>query len=565
MRCLLLATALLFVVTAACNSAVCAPDLFLVDGICGTERICPTACLAHEICSGDSEPYACACAPGYEGSPCRWAGVVQNPKFERPSDAEEPTYWDDVGRKGATLVSSDDGPVGGGVGVLLTEVVCAAGGLSQTVEMPTYHDAEPLIATITYRTANFDAFAVGIGRSWKDLPSTDDAWVVPPVEFCLGEGAYGNSSNKGEVNIFLASSEPTANCNTDLENAIRIDHLDIRPDETETCLAPGVVRNGSAEQTEPENDWRYAAEAGIQASLQDDVGENISRGARIFREAAVTGTASMTTDMSIPLPTEDGSPALRFWWTGTSGDLFQVDIGSAEASSLSRRSVDRLTGSSAGPTAAINAGDSVSYCLPPWTHGNVVDLTFSLVDASSSTNTDLVVDNVVVLSEEPTCEGSAELLDPGFESAPGHWLGSYLVGSQNQNVRTQTENVRTGAGALEMEYWTTAPNLAMENFLLIPENLDSEGPQLVFYARVPAKPDADLEMVLGRSDAEVERKPLATGSGWLLNKICLPQEWSGRWFRFQVQASGSDAVIGRKSLYLDDFRLTTSGDCPVAP
>ncbi len=547
-----LAVLVLALEAGACNSAVCAPELFEVDGACLTVPVCDEPCGAHEICDGSTRPYSCKCAPGYEGVPCAWVGVVRDPEFEGLQNADGESYWVDEGDKGATIVPSVGG---GGEGSLFASVVCNAGGLSQVLEMPSYRAAgAPLMAEVTYQADDVEGAAIGFDRAWRYLPATLGHWET--ARFCLGEAAFGQEPNGGPVKLQVSASERAPGCFEDEPvGKVRVDELFITPADPGSCPPPGDVLNGAANVED--GGWKFAQEGVAEAALVEGVGQGGSDGARLLRESGSTDLAAMSTQVSVPTPGTLPFPAIRFWWRGSSTQAFQVELGTFVGLGEPRRSLDRLIGN--------NAERNNIYCLPPWTHGNVVDITFSLVDEGAVDETELLVDEVEVVSD-PDCGESTDLLDPGFESAPNRWPGVYLGASPNQAAIMQDDGAlaRNGDGVFELTYWTSEAEMRFESFVLVPPSDEAGGPQLVFHSDVVAVPETTVEWVLGRADEK--RGDLTPGGDWQRNEVCLPPEWAGRWFRFQVRVgppNEAGIAISTKRVFLDDFELTTSADCPA--
>lgn len=257
----------------------------------------------------------------------------------------------------------------------------------------------------------------------------------------------------------------------------------------------------------------------------------------------------MTTDMSVPRLEGGQAPALRFWWKGSPQQLFEVELGTfADFESGDRgRQLATLVGT--------GSDHDHIYCLPPWAHGNVLDLSFSLTEGDPSKSAELVVDNVEITTD-PDCGTNSELLDPGFDYAPNLWSGTRLS-SLSEEVTLVEDR---GNGVLELAYWTGGADLGMETYVLVPESDEQGGPALTFLSRAPSVPSTEVEWVLGRS--EFDRKGIHTLDEWRPNEVCLPPQWTDRWFRIQVRAKGSaEMPIDREEVWLDDFSLGTSPSC----
>ncbi len=530
----------------ACQSAECAAGLEFRSGRC----IDPTQpgecepCGVHEFCDTIETPNVCSCAPGYEGNPCAFAGLIVDPGFE---EAINTGSWADDGGKGATVLPTlgDRDP---GEGALDSSVICNAGGLLQTMRAPSFELAEPLVAEVNYIAEGVHGLAVGFGRSWTRLRPGAPSWRSET--FCLGEGAYGEGPNGGEVEVRISASERDANCyQPEPGSEIRVDHFTVRPAAEITCPAPGDVLNGTAELDG--ESWRILTDGNVDAGFEAGVGHLGTSGARLARDAGETGRATMTTQLSVLLPKEEtGPPALRFWWRGTSGGLYDVALGTMVDLDDRGRQADTLVGTGSGL-------DRI-YCLPPWTHGSVLDLSFSLIGEGSSA-VELVVDNVT-LTTDPDCGTEEGLLDPSFESAPNSWLGA-VVHSSLETVLLQTNSklARSGDGLLELSYENADANLAMETYVLVPQSDGEDGPAVTFYSRSPATVSSEVQWVLGRS--EIERGGVRTEVGWEPNEVCLPPQWAGRWFRLQVSVGSPEGLVRQERVLLDDFSLGTSRGC----
>ena len=538
----------LFVVR-ACQSAECAEGLELVDGQCRTP-ICD--CGGHEFCDTSVMPSVCRCVAGYEreGPACVFAGLIRDPGFQQEVDTGA---WSDDGDKGATVLPFSRGDKDPGKGALDDSVICNAGGLLQRVEMPPYDLAEPFVAEVNYKAEGVYGLAVGFNRSWKRLRPTGPDWVTET--FCLGDGGYGEAPNGGEVDVRISASERDPNCyNAEPGSSIQIDQFRIRLAEDNECLQPGSVLNGTADLDGKLWDFRTEPEGSAEAGFAPTEGRDGTSGARVARNDGQTGRATMMTQISVPLPASRPSPALRFWWTGTSGALFDVALGTLVDLDDPGRQVDTLVGS----------GSKLFhiYCLPPWTHGSVLDLSFSLPDDDSSP-VELVVDDVTITSD-PDCGDEEDLLDPTFEAVENRWLGS-SVSSIFDVVWLQAPMeeplARSPAGLMELGYETAEAELSMETYVLVPESEGDEGPAVAFYSLSPVTPSAEVQWLLGRS--EVETGGVETEIEWQPNEVCLPPQWAGRWFRLKIRVGPTGTIFTRERILLDDFSLGTSPTCPT--
>jgi len=531
------------IASTGCSSSTCGEGFEIREGRCVAVSAlsCPESCNAeaHQTCDTSLTIPACGCAPGYAGDPCTWSGVLRDPGLE------DATAWELT--NGATIFPELEGRMG--VASLAPDVVCSGGAIGQRVEMPPYDAAEPLVAEVTYRARDVNGIAVGLGRAWKHLQSTDgDEWSTR--RFCLGEAAYGASAA-----IQVASSEKTRFCNEPPVEVgtIEVDRLTIELASPGECPLPGEVFNGDAESAA--EGWSFSTTGGATAGFTVGGGRQGTDGVRLSSpETALDGRAAMTTKVSVPLPTPAASPSLRFWWNGTTDHFFPVEVGTFFDLNSLDRALETLVGG--------GVEQEYAYCLPPWTHGTVVDISFFL--RAFSEQSEIIVDDVSVALDE-ACTNSTDIHDPGFESAERRRPGIILSGSLDQSFAVVRDSIRahSGEGFLEVEYSATGVSVILEVWVFVPAPDESGGPQVRFHSLVPADPELQVRWVLGR--ATEREADLLGGGGWLLNEACLPPKWANRWYRFQIWVgSGVDdlPVDPPKSVLLDNFALTTSPACP---
>ena len=533
---------------ASCASPVCRPELVAQGGRCVpgevVEKECEPACrsTAHQVCDGDAESPSCICAPGYEGDPCTWSGVLEDSGF-----AEEAAW---TRTRGATVLPFERGsPIDVGIGFLAPSVACNAGELSQSIEMPDYEAAEPFVAEVTYRAREVYGLSLGFNRAWTQLDATsDDEWRTERV--CLGEAAYG-----GQVSVQLGAREQFPTCFQEPTGDIEVDHLTIVPAEPGECPAPGTVLNPTGDANE--GGWQFDTTLGAEAGFAEGEGRGGSSGVRLARDGEQRAVA--WTKLSVPSPESMPSPALRFWWRGTAGQRFRFQIGSYE-------SIGNDDGSLALDDATGNGSDtSYLYCLPPWTHGNVVDLIFRPLVEGAGEPSELVIDDVEFISDS-RCGTSTDVLDPSFDAGPTRTFGvTYLTPFQVATLRTEPSLSRTeDGGVLEISYWNEQAIMDYETWVFVPESNGDAGPAVVYWSRVPQGHVKPIQTVLGR--AAVEPRALLVGGGWRRNIVCLFPEWSGRWFRLKWQLGdippiGTAALDPPVRIYIDDLELTTDTNC----
>jgi hypothetical protein len=419
--------------------------------------------------------------------------------------------------------------------------------------MPSYEVSEPLVAQVTYRAQGLYGLALGFNRAWTTLePSYDEDWQTERV--CLGEAAYG-----GAVSVQLAAPEEHPSCFADPQGDIEVDRLDIVLAELGECPEPGEVLNGSAD--DGGGGWQWETTGTAVAGFVDGAGRQGTSGVRLAREGSDRVVA--WTKLSVPSTESLASPALRFWWRGTALLPFKFQIGRYDqiGSGTGALPIDDPYGT--------GSDANYLYCLPPWTHGNVVDLIFrTLVDISMEAS-ELVIDDVEIVSDS-RCGTSTDVLDPGFDAGPARIMGvTHFTPYSAASLRTEPSLSRTGnGGVLELSYSNEAAVMWFETWVLVPESSGNEGPAIFYWSNVPAINEKPFRSVLGR--AAVAPEFLFAGGGWQESRpICLPPEWSGRWFRFQwrlgdIPPSGDAPVEPPIRIYIDDLRLATDATCPSA-
>jgi hypothetical protein len=468
---------------------------------------------------------------------------------------QNPDAWTVSPRGGAILPDERFTPTDDGIAFFAPSVACNAGVVSQMVEMPSYEVAEAFAAEVTYKAQGLLGWSLGFNRAWTQLRETsDDLWRTERV--CLGEAAYG-----GPVLVQTGSTEQHPSCFDEPQGDIQVDHVAIVVADPGECPAPGEVLNGDAEEDQgsqcdaTSTGWRCETTSTAEAGLVEGAGRGGTAGIRIAREGSARAAA--WTKLSVPSSESLPSPALRFWWKGTSGAPFRFEIGRFEGVGQGAFPLDTAIGS--------GSDENFVYCLPPWTHGNVVDLIFKFALGTSTELNELVIDDVEIVSDE-SCGATTDLLDPGFEAGPNEIMGVTIFDpfEATATLRTEPSLARTGEGALELSYFSESAVMWFETWVFVPESNGDEGPAAFFWSNVPSANEKEIKSVLGR--AAVDPRDLQPGGGWRRNRVCLFPEWSGRWFRLQLRlgdfaTAGTAPVDPPIRIYIDDFELTTDDGC----
>ncbi|MEM7135824.1 MAG: hypothetical protein AAF500_04550 [Myxococcota bacterium] len=575
-----------------CRTSACGGGFLEVDRRCFDPKAdCDVVCGVHEVCDITTTPNECNCAAGFAGDPCAWIGVVADPEFRGTPDADGGEAW--VAQGGEVNPDADANPGGGqGEAELFQPEICDGGSLMQEIQMPAYAAGGPLIAEVVYRAAFVDGLAVGFGDSWVRLPATGQDFETR--RFCLGEAAYWRPQASeptlpapvgGRVALRLSASGRLNNvCSLpDGElSEIRIDAIDIRPPEAgEECPGPadppttGGTINGDAEPNG--RGWRFECSpepcAAGEFVTVNTFNDGVRTVARIARDQASSGVQRLTTRVSVPLPTESLQPALAFWWTGSRDELFRVEIGTFDG--FGEDGEPRR----ARPLATLiggGGGQSPVYCLPPWTHGSVIDLSFEL-PSEAQDPVELLIDDLQVV-HDADCVPVGESTE-GFEAAPTQWAGSSLVAvDQRVNALPLPALAFEGNGVLELSYDASAadgavdPGLAIQAYVMAPEPDENGGPAVEFYANPQLEPGALARWSTGTNcltpaggqcacRGEVEDEEAST---FERTEICLPSAWAGRWYRLDVRVEPSGEALApgaRSRLFLDNIRVTTSPNC----
>ncbi|MGB8331680.1 MAG: hypothetical protein WCE62_16250 [Polyangiales bacterium] len=547
--------------TLGCNDSSCASGFREEAGVC--VAACDEPCGEHELCAETENGGVCVCAPGYDGEPCAWKGVIRDPEF---ADSE---IWSDT-TNGAVIIPLAQGESATGIASFESSVVCNAGAVAQVVQMPSYEDAEPLVAEVTFRSQNVNGVAVGYGRAFQELQSAAPFPAWETQRLCLGEAAYG-----GDVRFQVAASDRLPDCFFAPTGLIEVDRFSVEVAEPGECPAPGTVANGTAEVDG--GGWRFIISpdgTGFpEAELIQGAGRDGTDGVRLFQSEGTTRVAFATTRVSVPLATTMPSPALRFWYYARAAGWFDVGLGTVPSGRVARHFLDTLVGGDVPRTA--------TYCLPPHTHGRVSDLFFR---PNGALTAELFVDDVEIATD-PKCGSATNLLDPGFDSAPNRWPGvSMLIELQDPSSQVllidDPAHARPpGAGALEIRYSNSRARIDAESWVWVLPPDEVGNPMLVFHADAPVDPGLGLFWALGGSTAvnfECVGSPscpatpitdsLLPGGGWRRYEVCLPPEWAERWLRFRLAVRPSEGprevFDPPRSVFFDDFEVTTDPSCP---
>jgi hypothetical protein len=517
-----------------------------------------TDCGAHEYCNATGTGRTCDCVAGYTDgvTGCVWTGAIQDPGVSA-------TGWTVV--SGALLNPTAAGGVDVGEADFVPSSLCSLGGIKQTIEMPTYAKAEPLVLELSYKNQRqnqppFDQALMGVGWNvgWTPLGAFNDA-VFHTVRTCLGEGSYAPSGTVGKgasLTLFIGPFEKPRSCpNTSIAN-FAIDHAQIVPataGECSTTFGKGI--NYDAEST---GGWTFATGGTTQGGFVAGIGVGGSKAARSMQVQRCDPAASIAHSINVPMV---ANPALDML-VGTGGT---VTIASASA----------VGGKYFLPLPAPGASGMIHMCIPKWLAGQVSTISGSAQSNSGNaqctdiTNSNIYADNVQVV-DDPSCATTDAGANPGFEST------ALPLGARNSVdlngavlaanvVRNVTGVAHSGSRYLAMEIYSRCYSATLELAPIAPAPVGANGPALEFYSNIPANPNADTQV----STPGATARTLQEGGGWVRNVVCLDPQAIGRpqavtINHFSTQSGICDmSTWTQQNALIDDLAVTTDPSCPV--
>jgi hypothetical protein len=437
------------------------------------------------------------------------------------------------------------GEIDPGEAFFSADATCNLGEVWQTVEMPTYAQAEPLVASVNYRSlggvmGGGSGVGVNLNGGWRFFPISTD-WRTERI--CLGERAYG-----GSVPIGVAAADRPYDCASTPTSMVAVDHLEITPAEPGECPAPGQVLNADFE--DPEGWTAEAYGTGATADVVAGAGENGTRGgqmttSQLCSRASLSGVASWP-DESVQ------NPAIEVWWQGTSGKPMELY--------LDNRSVAQVVGTGTPQTARI--------CIPAWAQGSATVVRWQLPPSYGTCANpdvrDFRVDNIQVVNE-PGCVQDPYILDGGFESVSNAglatgWNAVYTQGPSLAELRNDPGAARSGAGVLRLMVQQQCYTARATTTVVVPQPSGAAGPALKFYYRTGNNPESTFYSTPGVG-------ALTENAGWLQSTVCLDPLLAGRptTVTFTIdRGSGTCAnVFPAEYAWVDDIQLGTDVSCPA--
>ncbi len=527
-----------------CASGTCECTAATEDADCGT----------HEYCNESATGRTCDCVAGYTTgvSGCVWTGTLQDPGFAAAST------W--TVTKGALLNSTAVGSVEPGEAAFLPGALCALADVHQTVDMPTYRKAEPLVLDLTYKNQAINGqfgserVLMGVsfgGTSWSPLTYFFDA-LYHSVRICLPQGGYAppTATGKGAQTTFSFGPylKPLACPNSMISN-FAIDHAAIVAANANECgSVPGQGANFDAEGA---GGFTFTTSGGSSGGFVAGIGQAGTKAARLNLSARC----------------DSGSMATSFTVVNTDNPALEMFVGASPGSSASMRiGVDLMQVSL--PTTG--TGAAIHTCLPPAMRGQTVPVTFN-VSGGSGLCTDIVnaqvwVDNVKTV-DDPACASTASFANPGFEqgAVPLGAFGYQSSSTASVAIRSGAA-AHTGTKALSLDSQGRCSSSGYTMLPVVPAPSGTSGPALKFFANVGVNPDASTSVrASGNSAVSI---PLTEGNGYQPYTVCLDPVAAGRSQIVTISHSGGSGLCDnsnyiQQSALIDDIELTTDAACPA--
>lgn len=531
-------------------------DADLCTGTC--ECVVDTDCAAvHTFCNDQITTRTCECAAGYTAGvsgACEWSGVIADPGFQAASQwTTQADVTVDVNQNIAGMV--DPGVVRfKGVGL------CSIERATQSVEMPKFSRAEPLVAVTTYRFVSGGGFdfigaAIGVGPTWHDDTAPSFSSFVT-ARFCLGASQYAPESTKGKgavLDLVVMPVRAPQSCNpADPNTAFEIDHVEILPANPNECPAPGTASNGDVEGA---GGWAFAVSVAnpqnpdtSTAQIEAGVGEASTHGARLFMNHRCDGV-SLTNRISIPDAGTLASPAIS---------IFNRTSSTAQAIwSLGGVPLPAISGSGQPAT--------IKVCAPAFMRGGAYGLAANIEDSGAcadAPNFESVFDNFKLVNE-PSCGTDTTITDPGFESSLLLLGATATQGKSLSRAINDPVNAHTGNGVLQLSVSFPCDGPAWQANVVTPASTGGAGPALTFFYK--ATPAADYTFAVTTSGGSFTP---TLDNTYHQGKICLNPKLVGRnaAVRFVMSGGGGTCATPNpttEGAFVDDLQVTTDPTCPA--
>lgn len=510
-----------------------------------------TDCGTHEYCETGGPGRTCECVAGYTrgtGTGCVFTGTLQDPGF---AAATNPPW---TVANGALLNSTAVGGIDPGEATYLPSALCGLAHVKQTVDMPSFRKAEPLVLVLSYKNEfnfmQFDRVSMGVslGGGWFPLPNFFDA-LFHTTRICLPEGGFAPAATTGRgapVTFAFGPYEKPIRCPNSSVNNFAVDHVSIvlaNPGECSAVQGQGI--NFDAEST---GGWTFTTTGSSTSGFGNGIGAGGTKAAFVTLGARCD-SAFMTTQFNVPLV---ANPAFEMFMGSNVGANASVDFGDG----LFQLSVP--SGSST----------TVRTCLPPSLRGQAMNLRFSLNGGSGLCaqilNHQVFADNVRVV-DDPACAAVTNFSNVGFEQG-GVAFGSFASVSTSTSaatVKNTAGQAHSGTRFLAVESFGRCTSSGLRMLPTVPAAVGANGPAITFFANVGVNPDASTNVFTnGVSTVLVE------GGGYQKRTVCLDPLFIGRPQPVTISHNGGSGLCDNsnyvvQSVLVDTIEVTNDPICPA--
>jgi hypothetical protein len=506
-----------------------------------------TDCAAHAVCDDQVTSRVCTCAAGYTrsaGGACEWSGVIRDPGFSSA------TMWT---IDGAATIDGNLNQAGmvdpGAAHWAPGDALCKMSRITQSVMMPRYSRAQPLVAQVSFRfSGRFDFIvpSVGFGTAFSDaLQASAGPWRT--ARLCLGGGQYAPESSTGagvQMPLTLMANRLGFECAT--IDVMDIDRVEVVPANPRECPAPGEAANGDAEGPAG---WTFNVTGSSTGTFAAGAGEAGTRGARLYVHLRCE-SANALEPISIPVSSAVPSPALSFFHRATNLSTTFVSLGGV--------TLPALGGTGGGVTHRL--------CIPPYMRGAVFNLQASMNTGSGScadvVGLETVFDSVKIVNE-PSCGTDATMADPGFESPLGLVGATSTPGKSIARALNDPSLAHAGSGVLQLSETSTCNDPTWVANIITPSVSGTAGPALSFFYRA----DPGVTTLFGVSSGFGPPFTPTQDGAWHQGLVCLNPVLRGRnqnvHFSVRFQSGTCEQVIAAETAYVDDLVVTTDASCPA--
>ena len=513
---------------ADCTS--CAPGLQNQSKPGTCESACAvTSCGPHATCSLVNDQPVCACMPSYakplassdagaDPKVCAWAGGPLDPGFQNmPAGA-----W--VLEGTAKIDPSFPGTVNPGQ---LTFESNQSGRAYQSFAMPSFGDAEPLalvVSTSCSKTFQCKENRFEVGLNDRYFPfSYASTESHAQARTCLGERSYGGPLRLdfGPSLGFFGLGSTTG-------------YDDVSVVAAPDCPAPGTIPNGNFDGL---GGWEAS---GIGAEIAPTAGTGGSRAGHLAQAKRCDG-AQLTGAISVPASSL-ASPALHMTVRGTTGKRLNIDSGYQVL----------------GTVLGSGVFEAANLCLPQWSRGLALPLSFSINLGGSGScddpvNADFVIDDLAIVSD-PLCVEPAVVIDGGFEHASNlsAWYADVSPLGYSWGYGSAA-GAHSGNGFGYLYGGQTCTLTELTQTMTVPDAKPGKGgPRLRFWYRATG---ANAQFLSSAGT-------LTASDVWAPATTCLDPKRAGRPFGFGIGFQQATSACAYPTVSVDDVEIVHDPICP---